>query len=51
MVQRTVIDMLVRCRKIIGHFKHSSLAYERLHDIQHQLNLPEHKLMQDKPTR
>ena len=38
-------------RKIIGHFKHSSLAYECLHTIQRQLNLPEHKLMQDEPTR
>ena len=50
MVQRTVIDMLARCRKIVGHFKHSSLAYECLHNIKHQLSLPKHKLMQDEPT-
>ena len=48
MTQRAVID---RCRKIVGHFKHSHLAVERLHSIQKQLNLPEHRLMQDKPTR
>ena len=33
MAQRTIIDMLAQCRKIIGHFKHSSFAYEHLHDI------------------
>ena len=43
--------MLARCRKIVGHFKHSSLAYQHLHNIQSQLSLPEHKLIQDEPTR
>ena len=38
------------CRKIVGHFKHSSLAIGHLHFIQRQLNLAEHKLMQDEPT-
>ena len=42
--------MLARCRKIVGHFKHSSLAIGHLHSIQHQLSLAEHKLMQDEPT-
>ena len=51
MIQRTVIDMLARCRKLVGHFKHSSLAYQHLHNIQSQLSLPEHKLIQDEPTR
>ena len=51
MTQRAVIDMLARCRKIVGHFKHSHLAVERLNSIQKQLNLPEHKLVQDEPTR
>ena len=51
MTQRAVIDMLARSRKIVGHFKHSHLAVERLHSIQKQLNLPEHRLMQDEPTR
>lgn len=45
MTQRAVIDMLTRSRKIVGHFKHSHLAVERLHTIQKQLNLPEHTLV------
>ena len=43
--------MLARCQKIVGHYKHSHLAVERLQDIQHQLDLPNHKLIQDEPTR
>ena len=50
MTQCAVIDMLARCRKIVGHFKHSHLAVEHLHSIQKQLNLPEHRLMQNEPT-
>ena len=45
MTQRAVIDMLARCRRIIGHFKHSYLAVKRLCSIQKQLNLPDHRLM------
>ena len=36
MTQRAVIDMLARCRRIVGHFKHSHLAVEHLHSIQKQ---------------
>ena len=43
--------MLARRKNFFGHFKHSSSAYERLHNIKHQLKLPERKLMQDEPTR
>ena len=43
--------MLARCRKIVGHYKHSHLAVERLQAIQRQLSLPNHKLMQDEPTQ
>jgi len=50
MTQCTVIDMLARSRKIVGHFRHSHLAVERLNSIQKQLNLPEHRLVQDEPT-
>jgi len=49
--QRSVSDMLARCRKIVGHYKHSHLAVERLQAIQRQLSLPNHKLMQDEPTQ
>ena len=49
--QRAVIDILAICRKIVGHFKHSSLAYSRLREIQNNLSLSPHHLKQDKPTR
>ena len=51
MTQHAVIDMLARCRKIVGHFEHSHLAVEHLNSIQKQLNFPEHKLVQNEPTR
>ena len=51
MTQRVVNDILARCRRIVGYFKHSHLAVERLRSIQKQLNLPDHRLMQDEPTR
>ena len=51
MTQHAVINMLARPRKIVGHFNHSHLAVECLNSIQNQLNLPEHRLVQDKPTR
>lgn len=38
-------------RKIVGHFKHSALAYSRLEDIQGQLNQPIKRLQQDVQTR
>ena len=31
--QRAVIDILAISRKIVGHFKHSTLAYHRLNEI------------------
>ena len=46
--QRAVIDILAICRKIVGHFKH---AYAQLRKIQQNLNLPQHQLKQDEPTR
>ena len=49
--QRAVIDILAICRKVVGHFKHSSLAYSRLCEIQKNLSLPQHRLKQDEPTR
>ena len=50
-IQKSVTDILARCRKIVGHFKHSSLATGYLLSIQKQLGLAEHKLIQDEPTR
>lgn len=37
---------LKSCRKLVGHFKHSNLACERLEVEQKQLGLPKHKLLQ-----
>ena len=38
-------------RKIVGHFKHSSKAYDQLHKIQSDLDVPTHRLIQDVRTR
>lgn len=38
-------------RKLVGHFKRSSLASNELKSRQRQLDLPEHSLLQDVPTR
>ena len=51
LTQRAVIDVLANCRKIVGHFKHSPLAYCRLEEIQKSLGVPQHHLKQDEPTR
>ena len=48
--QKSVTDTLARARKVVGHFKHSSLGNERLAAIQKQLDLPQRKLIQDEPT-
>lgn len=40
LAQRSVADAVAVGRKIIGHFKHSALAYSHLEDIQQQLNQP-----------
>ena len=47
LAQCSVSDMLARCWKIVGHYKHSHLVVERLQGIQ---CLPNHKPMQDEPT-
>lgn len=49
--QRYVQDILVKCRRIVGHFKHSQLAFSRLNTIQTTLNIPHHRLKQDVVTR
>ena len=42
--QRVVMDALAVCRKIVGHFKHSSTAYSCLNTIQQNLGLPQYRL-------
>ena len=49
--QRAVVDLLATCRKIVGHFKHSPVAYSRLRSIQERLDIPQHRLQQDIRTR
>lgn len=49
--QRSVIDIIAKCKNIVGHFSHSSSACSKLKTIQQQLNLPMHKLIQSVPTR
>jgi len=49
--QRGVSDLLPVCRTIVGYFKHSTVAYEKLKAIQQRLDLPQHHLKQDEPTR
>ena len=38
-------------QKIVGHFKHSPVAYSRLCSIQEHLDIPQHRLQQDIRTR
>ena len=49
--QRYVNDLVATCRRIVGHFKRSQLAYSRLKEIQASLGLPQHRLRQDVSTR
>ncbi len=49
--QRSVTDIVATGRKIVGHFKHSPLAYSRLQDVQAQLGQPKKRLQQNVPTR
>ena len=48
--QWAFIDTLAACRQIVGHFKHSPLAYFCLKEIQQNLGLQQHCLKQDEPT-
>ena len=49
--QRSVSDLLAICRQAVGHFKRSTVAYDKLNVIQRNLGLPEYHLKQDEPTR
>lgn len=49
--QRAVSDALACARQIVGHFKHSPLAYSRLQDIQLEMNMQPKHLQQDVKTR
>ena len=49
--QRSIRDIIHVSRNIVGHFHHSPLATNRLKDIQNELGIPQHKLIQDVRTR
>ena len=50
-MQRLVLDTIASGRGIVSYFKHSSLAYDHLKEIQDNLQLQKHHLKQDEPTR
>lgn len=49
--QRAVTDVIAILKKCATHFHHSILAKQRLRDIQRELGLPEHNIIQAVPTR
>ena len=49
--QKIVVDTIASAHRIVGHFKHSPLAYGQLKEIQENLQLPIHRLKHDEPTR
>ncbi|XP_073672246.1 zinc finger BED domain-containing protein 4-like [Paramisgurnus dabryanus] len=49
--QQSVVDSLAIARKIVGHFKSSSLGTSRLRDIQRETGMKTKLLQQDVPTR
>lgn len=49
--QQSILDITASGRRIVGHFKHSPLAYTRLENVQKQLGQPIKKLRQDVSTR
>ena len=51
LAQKDVSDLLAVGRRIVSFYKHSNVAYKTLQKLQEQLKLPEHRLIQDVPTR
>ena len=51
LAQRGVETLLSVCRKIVGHFKHSNVSLHALSSVQAKLELPQHRPVQDEPTR
>ena len=49
--QLFVMDLLAICRQIVGNFKRSTKALDKLRDIQQSLGVPNHQLNQDEVTR
>ena len=51
LAQKDVQDLLAAGMKIVGHYKHSNVAFHLLQRIQAQLELKVCALYQDKPIR
>lgn len=49
--QRSMADVIAIGRKIVGHFKHSALAYSHLQSIQEQFRMPPKHLQEDVSIR
>ena len=51
LVQRGVQELLGAARKLVGHYKYSNVAFQTLKQMQAQLGVPQHSLIQDVATR
>ena len=51
LAQRSVEDLLSRCRKIVGHFKQSNVAWHNLASIQEKLGFSTCRPVQEQATR
>jgi len=51
MAQKDIQDLLAAGRRLVGHYKHSNMAFHVLQKIQAQLELKVCTLYQDEPTR
>ena len=49
--QSSIADVVAVGRRMVGHFKHSQVAYSRLEDVQRELGMPIKRLQQDVVTR
>ena len=49
--QEILKEIISKAKKIVGHFRHSNLAYSKLYDLQLKHDVPQHKLIQDISTR
>lgn len=49
--EKALSNILALCRKLVGHFKHSTKACKMLKAAQIASSVPEHRLIQDEPTR
>ena len=48
---RSVHDLQKKCKQIVSFFHHSAKSSEKLKEIQGQLGIPQHKLIQEVETR